>query len=229
MCTTGDPVKADRRADFAIAIYTESRAEVRERIAHREQWISRYVFGVVAFLGVSLGIEKLDDFTRIVLCLVMPVVSLIVAINVAAHVAAVENLTNYLRKHLVDVLHETNAWVPFRDWQTTQDRIAGEPAELERNRRRRLTHILSLHLPSIVSLGVAAALILRGYRLRVPSQPDHLTVPALFGIAALFVALAIGTTWRSFDHRVGQTRAKAAEEKQPDPQAPEPQPAAPTA
>lgn len=224
MCTTGDPAKADRRADFAIAIYTESRAEVRERIAHREQWISRYVFGVVAFLGVSLGIEKLDDFTRIVLCLVMPVVSLIVAINVAAHVAAVENLTNYLRKHLVDVLHESNAWVPFRDWQTTQDRIAGDPAELERNQRRRLTHILSLHLPSIVSLGVAAALILRGYRLRIPSQPEHLTVPTLLGIAFIFVGFAIRTTWRSFGHRVGKAGAKAAATEQPDPQPAKPEP-----
>ena len=73
--------ESDKTIDFALAVFNDRRAEIRERLGYRDQWLSRYVFGVVAFLGVSLGIEKLDPDARIILCLVMPVISLIVAIN----------------------------------------------------------------------------------------------------------------------------------------------------
>jgi hypothetical protein len=197
-------VAAGKDIDFAIAVFNDRRTEIRERIGYRDQWISRYVFGVVAFLGVSLGIDKLDSDSSILLCLVMPVVSWIVAINVSAHVRGVEDNANYIRGPVNVFLIARGAWVPHWDWKTAQDRHAANQDESRRNTRRRWANILSLHFPSLVSLAVAAVLLGKNYQFcacwAVPPLP-----PIMFVVACCFVMAAVRETWKSFDDRISKT------------------------
>lgn len=197
-------VAAGKDIDFAIAVFNDRRTEIRERIGYRDQWISRYVFGVVAFLGVSLGIDKLDSDSSILLCLVMPVVSLIVAINVSAHVRGVEDNANYIRGPFNRFLIAKGAWVPHWDWKTARDRHAEDQDERERSRRRRWANIFSLHFPSVVSLAVAAVLLGRNYQFCacwvMPPLP-----PIMFVVACCVVMAAVRETWKSFGDRLGKT------------------------
>lgn len=197
----GEPM--DKDIDLAIAAFTDRRSEIRDRLGYRDQWLSRYVFGVVAFLGVSLGIEKLDPDMKIILCLVMPVTSLIVAINVSAHVRGVEDCANYLRGPLNDFFVRRDAWAPHWDWETSTKRKSADGKEKTRNARRRWANILSLHFPSIVSLGVAALLI--GERYAFVARWSFPPVVILFAVAIGFVAAAILETWNSFEDRIKNT------------------------
>lgn len=196
------PQPVGKGVDLALAVYSDCRSEIRDRVGMRDQWISRYVFGVVAFLGVSLGIEKLDDDTRIMLCLVMPAMSLIVAINVSAHVRSIEDLADYLRQPFNDFLELHNSQMPFYDLHTAKSRQKNEAKEVSRNRRRRLTHILSLHLPSLISLGYALVLLMRHYQFCLCFEQESLRLPIFFMIALICMALAVSTTWASFASRL---------------------------
>ncbi len=214
----------DKDSDLAIAVHNDRRAEIRDRLGYRDQWISRYVFGVVAFLGVSLGIDSLDPDSAILLCLVMPVVSWIVALNVSAHVRGVENNANYLRGTFNDFLIDRGIWVPHWEWQVSVDRLKADPREHRRTRRRRWTNLLSLHFPSGVSLLVASALLAQHYDFSFRWPPSLPLPPIMFVVACGFVIAAIRETLNSFDDRENNTvKAKTP----PAPVAPAPAPTAP--
>lgn len=186
------------QAQYAVASYNDVRSEIRERLGYRDKWIGQYVFGTVTFIGVSLGIEKIDITTKILLCLIMPMASLIVAINVSAHVKSIESCANFVRYKLNPLF--AVASVPNWDGHTLKLRENEDNNEKSRNKRRQLTNAISLHLPSFLSLLFAAYLIHQGYRFEYELR---LPVPIILFYLTIGVFLtAIKVTWKSFDDRL---------------------------
>lgn len=179
----------EKARDFVLAVYNDCRSEIRERIGLRDQWISRYVFGVVVFLGASLGLKDITPSLSFYLCLVMPLMSLVVALNVSAHQDAIENLANFLRADFNQTLIDAAMWAPFWDWRTSQDRGAKTAKETARNRRRRLVNILSVHGPSLASLAVAGVALTS-----MKFSPDNLSWATVAPPLAFFGAVAVVTT-----------------------------------
>lgn len=151
--------------NFVIAVYNDIRSEIRERVALRDSWISKYLFANVIFIGASFGIENLSNFVSVVLCIVMPLTSVFVAVNVSAHVKGIESAADYLRLDFNEFIKDTDYWVPFWEWKTGHDRNIGSPEEQIRNNRRLAAHIISLHGPSIISLIMATIIFVQGHSL----------------------------------------------------------------
>jgi hypothetical protein len=203
-------------ADFAIAVYNDCRSEIRDRLGYRDQWISRYVFGVLAFLGASIGIEGLTPEIRFYLCLVMPVMSFVVAYNVKAHVDSVEKIADFLRKDFDKYLVEQKLSVPTWDKYTAQMRAAQCVNEASRNKARLFVHLVSLHGPSILSLGTAAATLAAYFRPAPASLSSALPLLAL-ALGSIAVFAAIRVTLHSFSPRIkaGQPRPNRVSPEEP--------------
>lgn len=210
-------VSDEKAKDFAIAVYNDCRAEIRDRLGYRDQWIGRYSFGVVAFLGVALGIDDLTPETRFYLCLVMPVMSLIVAYNVKAHVDAVERLADFLRIELAQKLSAYELTSPFWDEFTARKRETNAENERLRNEGRLRVHLISLHGPSAISLLVASVILLRDFR---PAEMAIATSvpPTAMAASVAAVGWAVEVTRRSFKARrarLSESVAKTNEAEQP--------------
>lgn len=185
--------KYDR--DFAIAAYNDSRSEIRDRIGYRDKWILSFVSGVVTFLGAAIAIKDMPPDDKIILCLVMPVLSIIVARNVSAHVLSIEDSGNFIREKINPLFDGVPNWDEhigkLRNNQTT-----------DKDRRRRMTDVISIHLPSIISLFAASMFIKEAY---VWKYGAGLPLLIWAFILAIFISLiAIRETMDSYEERLSK-------------------------
>ena len=189
----------DQEVAFAIKVYEDTRGEIRDRVKMREQLIYSYITGTVAFIGVSIGLDKTELVTRILLCSVMPVISLIVAINVSRQIRTIERLANFLREDFNNFMIEKGAWAPHWDWKNRWS------SSTDKDRSLLLKDTLTLHLPSIISIVTGFYFISRKYDFSLPNLKNFWSFfPAsllILLVASCVFAMSLGVTLTSLKTR----------------------------
>lgn len=127
-----------------VAAYAATRAEIVERLKMREDLVRLYLIAGLTFSGGSFTAES--EASRYYLSLVVPLLSLPVAIMVAQYRTAVEALARFLRFELGDLANELG--VPTWDAYTKKNKTNEE----KKTRSTNFGNFFGVHFLTIFSV-----------------------------------------------------------------------------
>ena len=138
--------------DLILAAFNAARAEILLRVQHREFIVRSYLIGTVSFLGVAVS-DLAGSVNQAVLCSVMPLFSLAVASHFYYNAKTINGLANFIRRDIEGRLR-TDFGMEFYHY----DRKNMEKAyNADRTKYSYWASILSIHLPSLISVSFAWA------------------------------------------------------------------------
>ncbi|WP_171100947.1 hypothetical protein [Ruegeria sp. HKCCD7255] len=186
---SGDP-NVESQMALAQASFQDARAEILMRLGFREKLVEIYMVGSVALVTALIAARQygipMEAYA------ISSVFSLVVAVQIRAHVDAVEKLANFIRWQLNPYWIENKNWAPTWDWYTRQGNVEEQKTFL-----RSASQAISIHLPSFSSLVIYAYVLSTG-------EWKGWTPPTIWFVSIALFVIAVETTRRTYKSRKNQ-------------------------